>query len=54
MIAGVYPTLTWGAQVREAAAGGAEGRVRMAVTKALVAERVGELLKKQDLSKYVL
>lgn len=41
-------------QVREAAESGSEGRVRMAVTKELVAERVGELLKRQDLSKYVL
>lgn len=42
------------AQVREAAEGGSEGRLFMAVDKELVAERVGELLKKQDLSKYVL
>ncbi len=40
--------------MREAAESGSEGRVRMAVTKELVAQRVGELLKRQDLSKYVL
>ena len=40
--------------MREAAEGGSDGRLFMAVDKALVAERVGELLKKQDLSKYVL
>ena len=41
-------------QVREAAEGGSDGRLFMAVDKELVAQRVGELLKKQDLSKYVL
>jgi len=47
-------TCAWGVQVREAAESGSDGRLFMAVTKELVAERVGELLKKQDLSKYVL
>ena len=51
---GVHADTAPCAQVREAAEGGSEGRLFMAVDKELVAERVGELLKKQDLSKYVL
>jgi ATP-dependent protease HslVU (ClpYQ) ATPase subunit len=38
-------------QVKEA---GGDGRLKFFVDKALVLERVGDLLKKQDLSKFIL